>query len=149
MKGLPGMYSRKITSSPNFWSWQMSASKFTLICSALFLVFYNTAFFKALYSALPIENARSALFFISVILLVFTLTSLVLSFVVLPKIVKPIMVMLFFAAACVSYFMNAYSIVIHQTMIQNAVETDFREASSLFNSTLALYILVLALFPEF
>lgn len=131
-----------------FWSWQMSATKFTLACSSLFIIFYNTAFFKALHTALPIDNAKSALFFISVSLLVGTVTALVLSLIVLPKISKPIMALIFVAAACVSYFMNAYGIVIHQTMIQNTVETDTKEASGLFNSTLAAYIFVLGIIPS-
>lgn len=132
----------------HFWSWQMSSTKFTLLCSVLFVVLYNTAFFKALHTALPIENAKSALFFFSVSLLVGAVTALVLSFIVLPKISKPVMAFIFIAAAGVSYFMNAYGIVIHQTMIQNTIETDTNEASGLFNSTLALYIFLLGIIPS-
>jgi glucan phosphoethanolaminetransferase (alkaline phosphatase superfamily) len=83
----------------DFFSWQMSATKFTLVTSALFVVFYNTAFFKALHSALPITNIKSALFFASVSLLVGVATALVLSLIVLPKIAKPIMAFLFVSAA--------------------------------------------------
>jgi lipid A ethanolaminephosphotransferase len=132
----------------NFWSWHMSSTKFTLACSALFVIFYNTAFFKALHTALPIETATSALFFVSISLLVGAVTALVLSFFILPKISKPAMVFVFFAAASVSYFMNAYGIVIHQTMIQNTIETDTKEASGLLNGTLALYVLVLGIIPS-
>lgn len=131
-----------------FWSWQMSPTKFTLVCSVFFVIFYNTAFFKTLHAALPIDNVKSALFFISVSLLVGTVTALVLSFFVLPKISKPIMVFIFIAAASVSYFMNAYGIVIHKTMIQNTIETDTQEASALFNSTLALYVMLLGVIPS-
>ena len=131
-----------------FWSWRMSPTKFTLICSALFVIFYNTAFFKALHTAFPIENAESALFFVSVSLLVGAVTALVLSLIVLPKITKPAMVFIFIAAASVSYFMNAYGIVIHKTMIQNTIETDTKEASALLNGTLALYVLLLGIIPS-
>ncbi|HOY24510.1 MAG TPA: phosphoethanolamine transferase domain-containing protein, partial [Cellvibrio sp.] len=131
-----------------FWSWQMSPTKFTLVCSVFFVIFYNTAFFKTLHTALPIDNVKSALFFISVSLLVSTVTALVLSFFVLPKISKPAMMFVFFAAASVSYFMNAYGIVIHQTMIQNTIETDTNEARGLLNGTLAIYILVLGVTPS-
>jgi lipid A ethanolaminephosphotransferase len=131
-----------------FWSWHMSPTKFTLVCSALFVIFYNTAFFKALHAALPIDNTKSALFFVSVSLLVGAVTALVLSFIVLPKITKPVIAFIFIAAASTSYFMNAYGIVIHQTMIQNTIETDTKEASGLLNGTLALYVLVLGIIPS-
>lgn len=136
------------TVNNSFWSWQMSPTKFTLICSALFVVFYNTAFFKALHTALPIDSAKSAVFFISVSLLIGAVTALVLSLAVLPKISKPVMAFIFVAAASVSYFMNTYGIVIHQTMIQNTVETDTKEASGLLSGMLALYILILGIVPS-
>lgn len=136
------------TVNNSFWSWQMSSTKFTLICSALFVVFYNTAFFKALHTALPIDSAKSAVFFISVSLLIGAVTALVLSLAVLPKISKPVMAFIFVAAASVSYFMNTYGIVIHQTMIQNTVETDTKEASGLLSGMLALYILILGIVPS-
>lgn len=136
------------TVNNSFWSWQMSSTKFTLICSALFVVFYNTAFFKALHTALPIDSAKSAVFFISVSLLIGAVTALVLSLAVLPKISKPVMAFIFVAAASVSYFMNTYGIVIHQTMIQNTVETDTKEASGLLSGMLALYILILGIIPS-
>jgi lipid A ethanolaminephosphotransferase len=130
------------------WSWCMSPAKFTLVCSALFVIFYNTAFFKALHTALPIENAKSALFFVSVSLLMCAVTALILSFFVLPKISKPAMAFIFITAASVSYFMNTYGIVIHQTMIQNTIETDTKEASGLLNGTLVLYVIVLGIIPS-
>ncbi len=134
---------------PNrFFSWQMSTTKFTLVCSAIFIVFFNTAFFKALHAALPIQNLRSGVFFVSLTLVATAFTALVLSLIVLPKITKPIMAFIFIAAASVAYFMNTYGIVIHQNMIQNTIETDAKEAAGLFNATLAIYIGVLGVIPS-
>jgi lipid A ethanolaminephosphotransferase len=126
----------------------MSATKFTWLTSVFFIIFYNTSFFKAMHNALPVENIKSALFFVSATLLVVVVTAIILSLFVLPKIAKPIMAVMFIGAASVAYFMNNYGIVIHQTMIQNMVETDTKEASGLFNSTLALYIFVLGFIPS-
>lgn len=128
--------------------WHMSATRFTLICATVFIVFFNAAFFKALHNALPIEDIKSGAFFASVTLLTTTLTALLLSLIVLPKIAKPLMAFIFMAAAGVAYFMNAYGIVIHQNMIQNTVETDIKEATGLFNSTLAAYLIILGLVPS-
>lgn len=131
-----------------FLSWKMSSTKFTLICSGFFILFFNAAFFKALHSALPLENFKAGLFFVSVTLLVMIVTALTLSLVILPKIAKPIMAGIFIAAASVAYFMSTYGIVIHQTMIQNMVETDTKEVTGLLNSTLVIYICVLGLIPS-
>lgn len=132
----------------NFWSWSMSPTKFTLVCSAFFVIFYNTAFFKALHAALPVEGVKSAFFFLSISVLIGSITALVLSFIVLPKISKPVMAFIFISAASVSYFMNAYGIVIHQTMIQNTVETDTKEALGLLNGTLVIYLVILGFIPS-
>jgi lipid A ethanolaminephosphotransferase len=132
----------------SFFSWQMSTTRFTLICSAIFIIFFNSAFFKAMHTVLPIHSLKSGIFFISVTFLATAVTALVLSMIVLPKITKPLMAFIFMAAAGVAYFMNAYGIVIHQNMIQNTVETDVKEATGLFNSTLALYLIVLGLIPS-
>lgn len=134
--------------SPHFFAWRMSTTKFTLLCSILFIVFFNSAFFKALHSALPIQDIRSALFFASLTWVATAITALVLSLIVLPKITKPVMAFIFIAAASVAYFMNAYGIVIHQNMIQNTMETDAKEAAGLFNATLATYIVILGLIPS-
>lgn len=134
--------------SSRFFSWQMSTTKFTLVCSAIFIIFFNTAFFKALHAALPIQNLRSGVFFVSLTLVATAFTALVLSLIVLPKITKPIMAFIFITAASVAYFMNAYGIVIHQNMIQNTMETDAKEAAGLFNATLAAYIVILGVIPS-
>lgn len=135
--------------SPNgFFSWQMSATQFTFACAVIFLIFFNTAFFKAFHKALPIENISTAFFFLSVTLLAGLAIALTLSLIILPRIAKPIMVFLFFSAASAAYFMNTYGIVIHQNMIQNTVETDTKEALALFNGTLVMYIFILGLIPS-
>jgi lipid A ethanolaminephosphotransferase len=134
--------------APGFFSWQMSATKFTWLTSTLFIIFYNTSLFTALHNALPIVSIGSALFFVSVGLLALVATALTLSLFVLPKLAKPLMAIIFISAASAAYFMNNYGIVIHKTMIQNLIETDTKEASSLFNSTLAAYIIVLGILPS-
>ncbi|RYY01897.1 MAG: phosphoethanolamine--lipid A transferase [Gammaproteobacteria bacterium] len=136
------------TTKRKFFSWQMSEIKFTWLISLIFICFYNATFFNAVFKAAPIHDLKSAFFLLSISLLFFVLNTLLVSIIVFPKIVKPILAIIFIAAACVAYFMNAYGIVIHQTMIQNTMETDVKEATGLFNGTLALYIFVLGIIPS-
>jgi len=134
---------------PNrFFSWHMNSTKFTVLVSLFFIIFYNTTFFRALHNALPIGDIKSALFTISLALLSLSVTILVLSLIVIPKIVKPVMMFLFISAASIAYFMDTYGIVIHQTMIQNLVETDAKEATGLLNGTLAFYVVILGIVPS-
>lgn len=134
--------------SLRFFSWQMSATKFTWLASLLLTFFYNAAFFNALSKAVPVKNIESAAFFISTILLLCIFNTLMLSLIVLPKIIKPIIAFILISAASAAYFMNTYGIVIHQTMIQNTMETDIKEIHGLLNSTLAAYIILLGILPS-
>lgn len=137
----------KLAAKPAFFSWTMNSTKFTLLLSSALVIFYNTAFFHATAQVVDFTRLKGFLFGASAALLVGIVTALVLSLIVLPRVAKPLIILIFIAAACASYFMNAYGIVIHQTMIQNTLETDSKEASALFNDTMAIYLVVLGLIP--
>lgn len=133
---------------PSLFSLTMSSTKLIVLLSFAFVIFYNTAFFHALAKVVDFSTMKGFLFGASIALLVGIVTALVLSLIVLPRIAKPILIFILIAAAFASYFMNAYGIVIHQTMIQNTLETDTKEAFGLFNTTLAFYILILGILPS-
>ena len=137
-----------LNEKPTFFSWQMNSTKFTLLLSCVFVIFYNAAFFHALMQVVEFNSIKGFLFGASVTILATIATALILSLVVLPHIAKPFVVFILIAAASATYFMNAYGIVIHSTMIQNTLETDSKEASALFNSTMAIYLVVLGLIPS-
>ncbi|RYY76596.1 MAG: phosphoethanolamine--lipid A transferase [Gammaproteobacteria bacterium] len=127
---------------------EMSATKFTWALSLWLVLFYNASFFKSLCKAIPLENIESAAFLISISLLLLLLNSLLLTIFVFPKIAKPITVIVLISASIAAYFMSAYGIVIHHTMIQNTIETDIKEVRALLNSTLATYIIFLGVIPS-
>ena len=133
---------------PRFFSWKMSAIKFTWLISLLLTFFYNTAFFNALAVAAPIKNIESAAFFTNIVVLLCVFNALVFSLFVFPRIIKPIVALIFISAASAAYFMNTYGIVIHQTMIQNTMETDIKEIHGLLNGTLIAYIILLGVVPS-
>ena len=60
---------------------------------------------------------------------------------------KPVLVLLLLAAAFGAYFMLTYGIVIDQTMMENVVQTDVREAHALLSLRLAVAVLVLGVAP--
>lgn len=128
--------------------WAMTSTQFTLSLSVLFVIFYNTAFFKALFATTPITDIKTMLFTVSIALVLGTITALILSIVMIPRLAKPLIIFILFSAASASYFMNTYGIVIHRTMIQNTFETDTQEATALLSTTWAMYILFLGVIPS-
>ena len=119
---------------------------FAAFWSLVFVVFYNSAFFGEVHKLVDVFSVGGALFALSLALLLWLLTFLILNLVVLPYIAKPLFILIIFGAASASYFMNAYGIVIHRLMIQNVVETDVSEAGGLFSGRL-LFWLLLSIIP--
>lgn len=126
----------------------LSSTLFSLLLSAVFMVLFNTAFFNAVAQIVDLHSFSGWFFMAKVTLVAFAVTFIVMQLFMLPYISKPVAVILLIGAASASYFMNTYGIVIHQTMIQNMVETDTKEAAELMNSTLIGYLVVLGLIPS-
>jgi len=136
------------SSSRKKWSIELRSTHFVLAVSAIFLAFYNTRFFASLIAATHFLTGKEILFVANVTLLVFALTFLVISLFTLPRIGKPLLMLIFWIAAGAAYFMQTYGIVIHTLMIQNVVETDISEVRDLLSPSLLGYLLVLGLLPS-
>jgi lipid A ethanolaminephosphotransferase len=128
--------------------WQLTSTRLTLLLAGLFVALYNGAFYRSLAQAENLASALGFFFAISLSVLLLTITSLLLSLFVLPRIAKPILIFILCTAACVAYFMDTYGMVIHTTMVQNTFETDLREVLGLLNAKLLGYFLVLGLMPS-
>ncbi|HWV14519.1 MAG TPA: phosphoethanolamine--lipid A transferase [Cellvibrio sp.] len=139
--------SRLLDYRPGLFSRSMSSSKLAIILSCVFILFYNPSFFHSLFATIELLSIKDYFFAASIILFAATVTALTLSLLILPGIAKPVIMLMLICAAGASYFMNNYGISVHKYMIQNVLETDLRELKSLFNSTLALYILLLGIAP--
>ncbi|NOU22610.1 MAG: DUF1705 domain-containing protein, partial [Methyloglobulus sp.] len=106
----------------------------TLVSALYLTAVQNTAFFKAVFAALnktghgnlPFETA----IVVSLTLLFFLLLSLLAS---IKPLFKPVLMAILVVAAVVSFFMDTYGVVIDDSMIQNLMETDYNEATELFN----------------
>lgn len=127
---------------------QFSSTYFSFMVAGFFVIFYNASFFEAVKNMLDYTSGRDFIFIISLSLLLLALTFIVVSVLTLPYLVKPLISIIFIAAACVAYFMDAYGIVIHRLMIQNMVETDLLEIKGLLNIRLFMYVLSLGVLPS-
>jgi lipid A ethanolaminephosphotransferase len=127
---------------------KLSVPVLALVCALYLTVVQNTTFFKAVLAAinksghgnLPFETA----IYVSLTLLFFLLLSLLAS---IKSLFKPLLMLILVVAAVVSFFMDTYGVVIDASMIQNLMETDFNEATELFNLKLFLHIFFLGVLP--
>ncbi len=126
---------------------KLSATQFSIFCALFFVIFYNSSFFEAVFALVDYSTLRGFIFITNISLVLWLFTSIIISLITLPYIVKIIFPILFVTASIVTYFMDAYGVVIHRLMIQNAAETDFSETRDLFNMSLVLYVVALGLLP--
>ncbi len=62
---------------------------------------------------------------------------------------KPLLIVALLISSLTNYFMNTYHVIIDDSMIRNAVQTDFAESSDLLTLKLVLYFVFLGLLPAY
>lgn len=122
----------------------LKANALILTCTLAFTLFYNWSFFRHFKDAYEVFNLP---FFISIGIVLFSVTALFLSLLCYRSTTKPVLMLLFLTAAFTSYYMNTYDIVVDSTMIQNIVQTSVKEASDLFTWKMVGYVAVLGILP--
>jgi len=127
---------------------QLSSISLSLLIAVFFVAFYNLAFFETVRALFDYTSLRDYVFIINISLLLLALTSIVVSVFTLPYLAKPLISIVFIAAACVAYFTDSYGIAIHRLMIQNMMETDLLEVEGLLNIRLFVYVLALGILPS-
>ena len=118
------------------------------LLASLFLVAgYNATFWTSFVRAtggpglaqLPLQVG---MFFL--ISLIFTAGLASINF---PRVVKPVLILLFFATSAASYFMDQYGTAIDWSMIQNIAQTDAREGLELITWKFAITVGLMGLLP--
>lgn len=125
-----------------------NSAQFSLVAALFFVVFYNASFFEHVIALVDQSSFRGIIFVANVSLVLWLLTSIVIAFITLPYVIKPILSLVFFAAASVAYFMDAYGVVIHRLMIQSMLETDYSETRDLISMSLVFYLIGLGVLPS-
>lgn len=128
-------------------TWEMTSIRFAALWSLIMVLVDNARFFSAVNQLVDLWSIAGALFALSLGLLMWLLTFIVIALIVIPYLGKPVLIFLLLGAAGVSYFMNAYGIVIHSVMIQNTLETDVHEAGALVSAELLGYLFLLGVVP--
>src|SRR6056300_1762701 len=111
----------------------MSSNRFTFYLALFFLLVINVPLnLKLIDLVLADPNLDTGfvlslpVFFISVFFLIFW-------FFAIPRLLKPVSILIVLASSIVSYSMYSYGVVFDYSMIQNVFETNYGEANAYLN----------------
>ena len=126
---------------------KVSSTKLILGASLYFVLSGNISFFRhvlAIYPATP-ENFG---FLMSLPVGLTAVVMLLLSLLSSRYTTKPVLILLLLTTSLATYFMDNYNIIIDVTMIQNIMQTNYHEASDLFNLKLLFHFLLFGVLPS-
>lgn len=128
----------------------LPAARLAALASLANCIFFHIPFFAFVVGNLNYAGFSGMMTIASLILLMLVLDFLVFYLLVyLAGLIGRIIISLFFAlSAAALYFINAYSVIIDESMIGNILNTNYAESSAYFSITLALYVLVLGILPS-
>jgi len=119
-----------------------------ILYSSVFLVLFdNYSFFNNLISVYSLDNNLGFVLSVAIILLCVT----ILFFTLLSSkwTTKPVLILVILISSMTNYFMNTYHVVIDETMLRNALQTDLHESMDLFSMQQVLYFIFLGLLPAY
>ena len=130
----------------------MDSCRFTttrlVVTVSLFLaVLYNYAFFRNVLATYPLTWDKLP-FIVSLFLVLFCLTALMLLVFSSKYTLKPVLILVLLASSAASYFMDTFNVVIDIVMLRNAAQTDAAESMDLMNFKFAAYFLLLGVLPS-
>ncbi|MDR6964766.1 phosphoethanolamine transferase [Shewanella putrefaciens] len=126
----------------------LSASVFSLVLATLLVLFYNFSLWENVFHVHYSMSLWSISFFLSLFVLLVAFINLLLLITMLPYIQKPTAVAILLSAACASYFMDTYGVLIDWNMVQNTFETDVSEAAELLSTKFIVYVIFLGIIPS-
>jgi len=88
-------------------------------------------------------------FLLSLPLVLFTVSALIFTLFSARWVTKPLLIVVLLVSSMTSYFMNTYNVVIDDSMIRNALQTDMKESMDLFSYKQILYFIFLGLIPAY
>jgi len=111
------------------------------------VLLYNYTFFTNTLNAYSYANNQG--FILSLPLVLFGLTALVLILMSSRLTTKPVLIIVLIISSMTSYFMNTYNTVIDDDMIRNMMQTDVKETMDLVSLKQVLYLVLLGLIPAY
>lgn len=121
---------------------------FVIICAAFFTLFQNITFFTKTIHLLGMGSFMDYLLVSSFFIFIFCFINILFSIILVSYLRKPIIILLLFCSAAANYFSYFYGIYIDKDMIQNIMQTDMGEASTLITVKLVIWVFIFAVLPS-
>lgn len=125
----------------------LSAPALAILCAVFMVLADNRFFWASLFKYVDLHSWDGFIFSLSVFFILVGIISAVLLTFSARFIFKPVLIILLVLSALISYFQTEYSIIIDKSMIQNVVETDYKEATELVSLSLLLHMAIFGLLP--
>ncbi|MFJ2286550.1 phosphoethanolamine transferase [Pseudomonas iridis] len=119
----------------------------TLCASAFFLAGFNFVLWQHLF-AITSTDAKGIALRVAFGAMIFAAFNIVLTFLALRRVLKPVLMLLFLISASVAYFMSQYGVLIDAGMLRNFAETNVTEVRDLLSLKLLAYIVFLGVVPS-
>jgi lipid A ethanolaminephosphotransferase len=126
---------------------KLTSDRLIWITALFLIVFDNISFFAHVTQIYPL-NRDNIWFLGSLGIVLWAVLVIVLSLLSSRFTLKPLLIFLVMLSALTNYFMNAYNIILDETMIQNTFETNLGESSDLLSWKLVGYVVLLGIIPS-
>jgi lipid A ethanolaminephosphotransferase len=125
---------------------RMAVSTAILLVSLWIVAFDNFSYFRHLLEVYPFED--NPWFIVTQTVILVTVFSIIFVLLSWKYTAKAIWILFLVIAAVENYFMQTYNVLIDETMIENALQTEPREVQDLVNIRFFLYLLFLGIIPS-
>lgn len=126
----------------------MTQIRLIAFTALFFVLFDNVAFFQNVAGVYPLSGFKNIAFILSLGFILFAFTVLLFTLLSSKYTTKPLLIIAVIVSSFTNYFMNTYSVVIDDSMIRNAIQTDMHESADLFTIKQLLYLLFLGILPS-
>lgn len=118
-----------------------------LLASLFFVAGYNATFWASFVRATGGAGLAQLPLQLGVFILISLIFAAGLTSINFPRVLKPVLILLFLATSAASYFMDQYGTAIDWLMIQNIAQTDVREGMELITWRFAFTVGLMGLLP--
>lgn len=121
----------------------ISSKAFIALISLYFAIVLNIKFWNFICTTIHVDSLNGVVFACSLPFFMFIPLYLFFSLIMLPKIGKPLIVLLLLLSASADYAMTNLGIIIDSDMVRNFAETNLREGADFITLRSVLYVFVL------
>ena len=128
---------------------EVGAARFIMVIALVNAVVYQKPLYSFAVANLDLRSANGFLTLITLFVLVFAITAVILSLLTLltHRLLKPVCMLLAIGNSVALYFVTTYRVILDMSMMGNVFNTDRAEAASYFHPMLLWYVFILGVVP--